>query len=94
MPKKYKICGRVVLRQIGDENLLVPVSGDVAGGRVYPLNETAKQIWLGVTDGQSLDEIQNALQQRFAVSTDVVRSDCETFLASLVGEGLLEEIPG
>ena len=93
MPKKYKICGRVVLRQIGDESLLVPVSGDVAGGRVYPLNETAKQVWLGVTDGQTLDEMHAALQQQFPVPADVLRRDCKAFLDSLVGEGLIEEIP-
>ena len=85
--------GRVVLRRIGEDRLLVPVSGDVARENcVFPINETGEFIWKGLTQGRPLDEIAVALSIEFAVEKDAARADCREFAEKLLAHGLIEEV--
>ena len=85
--------GRVVLRRIGEDRLLVPVSGDVARENcVFPINEPGEFIWMGLTQGRTLDEISAALSTEFAVEMDVARADCQEFAEKLLAQGLVEEV--
>ena len=90
--KTYKVVGKVVLRKIGDEVLLVPVSGPAAGGRVYPLNETARMIWDGLSAGVDCDQIADRLANTFDVSRDQALADCADCALMMVAESLLEEV--
>jgi len=92
MLKRYKVCGRVVMRKIGDETLLVPVSGPVSGGRVYPINETARLIWEGLSGGLDAGRIVERLVQAYAVSSEEAAADCAAFIKAMVSEALLEEV--
>ncbi len=89
--KKYQVCGKVVVRKIGDETLLVPVSGVASGGRVFPLNETALFIWSRVTEGKTFGETVHALAEAYRVEETEAHEDCNRFIAFLVSENLLEE---
>ena len=87
----YRVQGRVVLRRIGEDRLLVPVSGGVARENcVFPINETGEFIWDCLRKGRTLDETAAALAAEFAVAPDAARADCREFADKLVAQRLLE----
>ena len=90
----YRITGRVVLRRIGEDRLLVPVSGGAARENcVFPINETGAFIWESLTKGRPLDETAAAVAAEFAVSPEDALSDCREFAERLLVQRLLEEAP-
>lgn len=83
--------GRVVLRRIGADRLLVPVSGDVAReNSVFPVNETGEFIWESLTKGHALEETAAAVAATFAVGLEDARADCREFAERLLAQRLLE----
>lgn len=87
----YRMQGKVVLRRIGADRLLVPVSGDVAREScVFPVNATGEFIWKSLAQGQTLDETAAALAAEFAVAPEQARSDCREFAEKLLAQRLLE----
>ena len=93
-PKTYRIPGRVVLRRIGEDRLLVPVSGCAARENcVFPVNETGAFIWESLTKGRPLDETAAAVAAEFAVSPEDALSDCREFAERLLAQRLIEEAP-
>ena len=93
-PKTYRMKGRVVLRRIGEDRLLVPVSGGAARENcVFPLNETGEFIWDCLMQGRTLDETAAAVAAAFAVASEEARTDCRGFAEKLVSQGLIEEGP-
>ena len=87
----YRMQGKVVLRRIGADRLLVPVSGDVAREScVFPVNETGEFIWKSLAQGQTLDETAQALAAEFAVSLAEAQADCRAFADELRAHRLLE----
>ncbi len=89
--RSYQMCGKVVLRRIGDESLLVPVSGPAAGGRVYPVNDSARVIWSGLQDGHTVGEVVRMLVETFDVDVTEAAEDCRACIDLLVTENLIEE---
>ena len=91
--KTYRAKGRVVLRRIGEDRLLVPVSGDAARENcVFPINETGEFIWERLAKGQGLSEVAQALTDFFEVSAAQAQADCRKFVADLLAQQLLEEV--
>lgn len=90
--KTYRMKGRVVLRRIGEDRLLVPVSGGVARENcVFPVNGTGEFIWDRLTKGQTLDETAAAVAAAFAVALEEARTDCREFADRLLAQRLIEE---
>jgi len=89
---QYRVCGKVVLRRMGGDTLLVPVSGEAAGGRVYPLNKTAEEVWSCLVDGGTPASAAAQLSQRYAVSEEQALKDCQSCVRAFVDEKLLERI--
>ena len=90
----FRIQGRVVLRRIGEDRLLVPVSGGVARENcVFPLNESGEFIWNCLAKGRTLDETATALAAEFAVAPEAALSDCREFAGRLLSQGLIAESP-
>ncbi len=90
----YSPLGRVVLRRIGTDLLLVPVSGEVARRNcVFPLNETAAFIWGRLGEGLSVVEAAAALAREFDVDPIQALDDCRELVDQLVAEELLEARP-
>ncbi len=87
----YKVKGRVVLRRIGADRLLVPVSGGAAREPcVFPLNETGEYLWLRLQEGRTADEAAAALAAEFDVEPEAARADAREFVEALLAQGLIE----
>ena len=95
MAQAFQMKGRVVLRRIGADRLLVPVSGGVAQENcVFPLNETGVFIWERLSQGVPLDATARAVAETFEVASDAAQADCQDFAGELVAQQLLEEVSG
>ncbi len=89
-----RTAGRVVLRRIGRDQLLVPVSGDAArNNRVFPVNRTASFIWEQLASGKTIADTARAMSQTFSVDYDTALVDCRLCAESLVKQQLLEVVP-
>ncbi len=92
IPAILQMKGRVVLRRMGEDCLLVPVSGMAAQENcVFPINETGVFIWERLSAGQPLEEVAQAMAGAFDVSPEVALADCRTYAAELMDQQLLEE---
>ena len=87
----YRMKGRVVLRRIGADRLLVPVAGLAARKNcVFPLNNTGVFIWERLSAGQPLGAVAQALTEAFEVSKEEALFDCQKYAGDLVAQQLLE----
>lgn len=91
--RRYQMKGRVVLRRIGTDTLLVPVSGRAAGGRVFPVNATAECIWNCLSQGGTPAEAADRMVEQFNVDREEALADCLSCAAMLCEEQLVEEAP-
>ncbi len=90
--KQYKMQGRVAIRRIGSDTFLVPVSGLAAGGRVFPLNESAECIWECLSQGGTPSSAAERVVARFEVDKDTALADCVACAEELLEQKLLEEV--
>lgn len=82
--------GRVVTRKIGSDVLLVPVSGPSAGGRVFPVNESALVVWNALVDGASLRDAAGALVAKYGIDEETALADSEACARCFLKEKLLK----
>ena len=88
---RFRIAGRMVLRRIGEDRLLVPIAGDLArANAVFPLNETGAVIWECLSAGQALGDAAREVSRRFTVDGDTAMADCVEFVKRLEANGLIE----
>ncbi len=86
--------GRVVIRRIGEETLLVPVRGVASGHCVYPVNATAAVAWRALEAGHTAAEAVEMMITEFDVAAEIAHKDIEACAAAWVEEGLLEYASG
>jgi len=89
----YRMKGRVVLRRIGEDHLLVPVSGGAARENcVFPLNESGVFIWEQLSIGRPMAEVARDLAAAYAVTPEQALADCREYAGELMAQQLLEEV--
>jgi len=77
----YRIKSKFVTRAVGDELIIVPLSGNVAQmNELFTLNETAKLIWENLDQNASLESMQTLLTETFDVDKTTALNDVESFL--------------
>lgn len=91
--KKWRQSSNVASRQIGDEQLLVPIrhSPDEPVG-VYALNPSAACIWETLKDGATLDDLVKAMCARFEVDEAQARADAQTCCEDLLSMDAIEAV--
>ena len=86
----HRPVGRVVVRRIGPDRLLVPVSGLAAqGNAVFPINETGEFLWSRLARGVTPEQAATELAAEFAVEPTAALADAVEFAAQLVAARLL-----
>ncbi len=90
-PKKYVVNGRVVVRRIAEDILLVPISGPAAGACVYPVNPTALAVWECLSAGGTLAEAAERLVRQFGATPAQSLEDSAACAESFLAESLLRE---
>lgn len=88
---RYEVHGRIVIRRIADEVLLVPISGPAAGACVYPVNPTALSVWECLAGGGTISEAAERLVRQFGAPPEQALRDCEDCAGAFLAESLLRQ---
>ena len=86
-----KIKAGFVVRQVGGENVVVPVgamSKQFHG--MINLNETGAFLWQFYTENHTVDEGVSALLAEYDVEEEIARADVETFVETIMNNGFAE----
>ncbi len=86
-----KIKTGFVVRQVGGENVVVPVgamSKQFHG--MINLNETGAFLWQFYTENHTVDEGVSALLAEYDVEEEIARADVETFVETILKNGFAE----
>lgn len=80
----YDLKSKFVAREVGDELIIVPLSGNVAQmNELFTLNETARFIWENITENNTVQDLENQLTTTFDIDSDTAKKDIEKFLRQL-----------
>jgi hypothetical protein len=70
------------------------VMGNIITNKNFILNDIAKDFWMAIMDLEGDEEkVINRLLLEYDVKEDVLRNDLKTFMANLIEEGILQELP-
>ena len=79
-----KIKKGFVTREVGEELVLVPLTGNVAQmNELFTMNETGKFIWENINDDTTIDELADKMVEVFEVSPEIARRDICGFLEKM-----------
>jgi hypothetical protein len=76
----------VAWRDVGDELIIL----ELATSTYLTLNGSAKQLWLRLVPGASVEDLADMLVSTYGISFEQAESDTEAFLAALVERKLVE----
>ena len=80
----YKLKTKFVAREVGNEMILVPLTGNVAQmSELFTLNETARFIWQNTKENTTLADIENSMTAEFDIDSETVKQDIENFMKLL-----------
>ena len=80
----YKIKTKFVAREVGNEMILVPLTGNVAQmSELFTLNETARFIWQNITENTTIADIEYLMTNEFDIDTETAKEDIEKFMKQL-----------
>jgi len=79
-----QIKSKFVARQVADELVIVPLSGNVAQmNELFTLNETGKFIWENATSNNTNASLVQLMTEAFEIDESTATSDIETFLKQM-----------
>ena len=78
----------VAFRELSGQAVLL----NLASGIYFGLNDVGTRLWELLSQNDSLESAEKALQQEFEVPADVLRSDIEQLLQQMQSKGLLQVI--
>jgi hypothetical protein len=80
----YKIKTKFVAREVGNEMILVPLTGNVAQmSELFTLNETARFIWQNTKENTTFTDIENLMTTEFDIDPETAKEDIEKFMKLL-----------
>lgn len=79
-----KIKSSFVTREVGNELVLVPLTGNVAQmNELFTMNETGKFIWENISDKITIDELSEKMVAVFDISPEIAKRDVSDFLEKM-----------
>ena len=80
----YKMKKKFVARQVGNEMILVPLTGNVAQmNELFTLNETARFIWENTKENTTIEDIEKLMIEEFDIDAITAMDDIELFMKRL-----------
>ena len=79
-----KMKSKYVVRAVGNELILVPLTGNVAQmNELFTMNETGKFIWENIDENTTLADLENLMTEAFQIDDETARKDIATFIKKL-----------
>lgn len=80
----YLLKSKYVTKEIGDELVLVPLSGNVSQmNELFTMNETGRFIWENLNKNVTVEELVEKVTESFDVSEEEAEKDILLFLEKL-----------
>lgn len=90
----YRRSPHVIVRRILDEDLLVPIRGELADmQKVFALNPVGAHVWAALEQARSTSELVAGVTDVFAVDPSTAEADVSAFLHALLQAGLVTDAP-
>lgn len=84
MNRVFQHTENLVVKEIGDEKVLIPLRSNVADmEQIYTLNETAAFIWEQMDGKTNLGQIIRNLVEEYDVDAETARLDVEDFISEM-----------
>ena len=81
-----------MLQNVGGQSILVPLGAQVMDtNALITLNPTGRYVWELMAEHRSVDELAEAVTEKFDVELDRARVDVQAFLDEVTAMGLVEE---
>lgn len=87
----YQASPDYISRTIAGETVLIALNDPQAGNNLMMLNETGAFLWEQLREPKSTGDLLRAAQDTFDAPVDVIRTETENFIKSLVKLGLIIE---
>ena len=78
-----------ILREIAGENILVPLTGDLALNRILSLNGFGREIYERIDESPSVEALVAALCELYDAPWEVIAADVAEFLEQMKNEKLI-----
>ncbi len=79
--KIYRNKSKFVVREVGNELILVPLTGNIAKmNEMFTMNETGKFIWENIEENTTVENLVEKLVSEFQVDESIARADTEKFI--------------
>lgn len=85
MTNTFRVTEGVLVREVGGELLLLNSDSEL----YFALNPSGAAMYELVAAGRPLDDVATVVADRFGAPPDVVRSDLDELIATLVDKGLI-----
>lgn len=79
-----------VLREVAGQNMVIATgeaSRDFHG--MIKLNNTGKEIWQGLQEGLTIDEIAKGLQEKYQIDGEKAKEDTQEFISKMLEMGFV-----
>ncbi|HEY3280942.1 MAG TPA: PqqD family protein [Armatimonadota bacterium] len=76
----------MLLEELPGEAVLLDLQGDA----LFALGPVATEVWRGLAEGRSLEDLRPGLLDKYDVGPDKLDQDLETFVSELREAGLLQ----
>ncbi len=87
-----KIEKNIIVREVAGEYILIPVgAAALKSNGIFAVTEVGADIWKGLADGKTEDEIVASLLSDYDVEESVLRADYAAFIEKLCAAGLATE---
>ena len=84
LQKFYKMKSKFVVRAVGNELILVPLTDNVAKmNELFTMNETGKFIWENIGENTTVDHLEALMTEAFEIDNETAKKDIEVFLNKL-----------
>ena len=90
MEKTYTIKEGFMLRQIGENYIVVAVGKASKFNGMISLNESGANLWKLVLEYHTLDELVEKMMEMYNIDDETARTDINNFLKVLEENGILE----
>ena len=80
-----------ILREIAGENILVPLTGDLALNGILSLNGFGREIYERIDESPSVEALVAALCELYDAPREVIAADVAEFLEQMKNEKLILE---
>lgn len=84
LQKIYNLKSKFVVRGVGNELILVPLTANVAQmNELFTMNETGRFIWENIGEKTTVEDIENLITEKFNIDSETAKKDIEIFINRL-----------